>query len=181
MLERALDFIKSHGTTIRDQKGFLEENNWTVLPTRKSRKDNQKLHYKIIKSFLEKIKFIESQAGEELKKSKKAISFVKELVKEIENYTERCNSYFSLERWVDYEDVDDQVEEMDFQNEVLSSLIEAQEQLAKIDLNEVKSDVKVETWGDFAFPIPMRSVIEERYPDIVSFLNSRREKQNGDI
>lgn len=180
MLERALQFIEEHGEIIKDQSNYLKDNDWTVMPARKDRKDEHDLHLKIVRSFLNKIKYVEEESGEDFYKDRKTVNFAKRLKKEIENYIDRCNLYFKKEKWTNYEDSDAKTEEMDFQNTVLDSLIKRKEEISKVSLDNKGKDVKIETWGDSELPICLRELVEERYPDVKDFIENRRLK-NGSI
>lgn len=179
MSERALSFIEDYGSVIKDQVSYLEANDWRAFDTRKSRKEEHDLHLKIVSSFIDKIKYIESESGDDFLKVKKIKSFAEDVKKEVENYIDRCNQYFEMERWVDYgeERIEDKSDEMEFQNEVLKSMLKRREELSKINFGQERKDVKIDTWGEVALPIPMRAILEQRHPDVKTYIENKRKKK----
>lgn len=177
MLERALTFIDEHGKVIKDQSDYLEahEHNWTILDNRKDRKSEHDLHLKIVRSFVDKVKYVENESGEDALTNKKVKTFIQKLISKIDNYIDRCSSYFELERWVNYTDSDEKHDEMDFQNEVLNSLLKRKEEVSQFKVNtDSKKTVKIDTWGEVVLPIPLRKVVENRHPEIVKYIENRR-------
>lgn len=177
MIERALEFIKEHGTLIKDSSDYLKDPNydWTLMVDRKDRIREHNLHLDILKSFVDKIKYVKLEAGEEFLTNSTVLKFAKNLVNKLNDYTKRCNNYFKIEKWANYDDTENKSDEIKFQNEILNHLIKVKEQIKDIDLdNQNDKDVKIGTFGDVIFSIPQRDYLEERHSDIKFFLESRR-------
>src|SRR3972149_9695561 len=141
MLDRAHIFIKEHGDVIKDQASYLREIDWSILPLRKDRKIEHKLHIKILSSFVSKMQTVIKEAGDD-NKDPKVKKFNMILVKELENYIERATTYFDSERWQEYgtDDVEtvveEKAEELDFQEDILKNVISFKKEISKLNVQQ---------------------------------------------
>lgn len=186
MIERALEFITEHGLVVKDQSEYLRDKDWTLILGRKKRKDEHKLHIKILSSITDKMDYVLIEAGEEWSENKEISKFITKLSKQVENYIERANRYFIAEKWQDYgtekhameeEDVaDEKADEIDFQSDILKSLIEYKKKLSKLSVSKEVKEVLFGTYGNQVMPLILRGKIEERNPKIAEYYNKRLHK-----
>lgn len=175
MLERAETFIDEHGGIIDDHLLYLHTTEWVIKKTRKERVEEHKLQNKLLKGLLVKTKFVLEEAGLEYKKSKKCKKFVEGIIKEVEAQIQSSYSYFILERWMDYdgERTEEKGDEIEFQDEILKEIIYFREEIKKLDLAEEKDEVKVAVYASAIIPLPMREMMENRFPELREFMENR--------
>jgi len=183
MLDRALQLLKDYGQIVEDQAKYLKDTSWTSIPKRKTRVNEYALHKKLVAQFLDKLKMIVMEAGDDFHKTKTLVSFSKKIAKQIEMHISRCHLYFKTERWQDY-DMEDSIaksDEIEFQNSIVSDVVKFKEELAKLNLNEEnKSEVTIDIFGKDVLPLIYRERVEKRHPKVKEHLDKLGEKhKNG--
>lgn len=182
MVERALSFIKQHGNVISDHTKYIRDTDWRNFHSRKDRQNEYKLHVEVLNGFLDKLKFVVQETGDELNKDQRITKFNNNLVKQIENHCDRATNYFNSERWQDYnsnsfpedEVAEEKAAEIKFQNLILKEIIKFKEDISKLNLNKQISIVNLPIFADKKISIPMRHVAEQRFPEIVEFLKQKK-------
>lgn len=172
MIENALEFIKEHESVIKDTTKYLKEVDWTSITDRKDRMGEHKLHLKLVKNLADRLEHVVIEAGEDnLKKEAKIRNFIDNIVKEVNNYTKRVNDYFKKEKWQNYLDQDEKSVELDFQDSILKEMLIVKKRIASLKLDEEKKEVYLKVYGDAILSLPMRQMIEERYPKIKEYMD----------
>jgi ElaB/YqjD/DUF883 family membrane-anchored ribosome-binding protein len=174
MIENALEFIKEHEPVIKDTTKYLKDVDWTNILERKDRINEHKLHLKLVNSLTDKLEHVVTEAGEDnLKKDVKIKNFVESVIKEVKNYTKRTSDYFRKERWQDYPDQEDKSAELDFQDTILKEMLKIKKRVSSLKLDEEKKEIYVKVYADAILSLPMRQVIEERYPNVKEYMEKK--------
>lgn len=174
MIENALEFIKEHESVIKDTTKYLKDVNWVTISNRKERVGEHKLHLKLVNNLTDKLEHVLTEAGEEnLKKEIKIKNFIDVIVKEVNNYTKRVNEYFKKEKWQEYPNQDEKSVELDFQDTVLKDMLKVKKRVSSLKLDEKKKEIYLKVYGDAILSLPMRGMIEERYPKIKEFMENK--------
>jgi len=174
MLDRAILFVDTHKSVIEDQAKYLHDVDWTAISIRKERQYEHKLHVTILKSITDRLKYIEKEAGDEVAKNGKLKKFCKKLIKLLEDYIDRSNSYFRTERWQDYDDQDEKSLELEFQNTILGNVVDFSEVISKLNIEREVKDIVIDTHSNKTISFAMRSVIEKKYPQVQEFLKRKK-------
>lgn len=177
MIETAEEFIKEHGQIIKDQTKYLKDVNWTSVSSRKDRIKEYELHNKLINTLTDKLQYVVGEAGDDnIKKNKKVADFIELVLNEVTNHNKRIAYYFKNEKWQEYLDQDEKSAEIDFQDDILKEMLKIKGRITKLKLDEEKKEVSIKIYGDAIVSLPMRKMIEDRYPEIKEFMEKKLSK-----
>lgn len=182
MLERAHEYIKDNESVIEGYLEYLESSDWTSPSKRRDRVAEEKIHVTLLKSIINDIKYVLQQAGEEYQTDNKCKKFVKKLAEEPLRYVTRAEQYFRTERWQDYKGKDDEKvadekgAEIEFQHTIRNSVVFFREEVAKFNLEGEIRNVLAPIPDRFIISLPLRNLVEKRYPEIAKYIKQRKDK-----
>lgn len=179
MLENALTFISEYEANIKDQSKYLNDTDWSSVvnfPLRKLRRAEYELHYKLLSTFVTRLKYVLQEAGEGALENKKIKKFSETISEEVNNYIERVNNYFKSERWQDYEDPSEKSDEIDLQDDILKDVLKMKDLITALNLNNEQKNVILPLYGNPIISLAMRKTVEARYPEVKSLLENRKQE-----
>lgn len=174
MTDRLLNYIKSHKKQLEDQAVYLRDTNWANISNRKLRTEEHKVQLTILKSILNKLKYIAKEAGEELSTNQTVKKFAKNLIKQLEVYIDRSNVYMSTELWQTYDNVDDKQEEILFQDSILTNIISFNDVIDVLNIEKTTANVILSLHSNKMVSFAMRATVERKFPDIVNILKNKK-------
>lgn len=177
MLERALEFIKDYEEIIEGQSTYLKDTDWSSTKRRSDRTEEYKLQAKIVTSLFTRLKYVAEEAGDEGKSHKKVRGFTDKLAKSIAGHITRINKYLKTEKWQSYEgekSSENKADEIAFQDSLMKDVINFKEELSQLNLNDEITSISLSLFANKKISLSMRRAAEERYPEIVTFLDSRK-------
>lgn len=180
-----IDEIEVLEQTSFKELDYIKEHDWTKLKSRDSRKQQQEFIYKIIKRNLEDAQRFYKLASNNLD-NPKVDAVIKNFGEFLTIYVERFEKYKKLHDWAKYSDSAtegkrkaDVQDEMTFQNGIIRTITEFKGLWRKIDSGGSTGSLDLNIFNDTPIPIIFESLISERHPEVVSFLETRRIKEDA--
>jgi hypothetical protein len=179
MLDKALEFISNNGTFISDQLDYICSFNWADISRRKDRIGECSLQTKIINTALVQLGTVVKEAGDDRQGNEIVTNFCKDIEETTVLHISRCREYFDSEigNWKEYPDFDEKADELEFQNSVIKDMLDLKNKLAKLNLNGDNKEVEISIYGNTIISLSMRAQTEERFPEIIDYLDRRKEKE----
>lgn len=191
MLEKALSFIKEHGKPLEDQMKFVLSVDWSSESSSKKKAINYKFASDIVNSALKKLEFVINEAGEDFRRSKRVQAFTSKIVNFANSFVENCRIYLDSEDWKLYEQLNDdedpeklmqrRLDEIAFQDDILSNIIKVNEIIKKIRVDESNEDFHVPIFGKNILCIAQYEQILRNYEGLENFLELKKQKENENL
>lgn len=176
-------FIEGIKTTINKERKYIESIDWTGILQNDDRSEEYKLQHLIVNRTMLNAIALYDLAKNELK-NKLVKSTLEELLSLAKTHESRSSEYLKNQDWTIIEDDSSKSREkrrfeVEFQSTIQKDIVDLSKKIRKIDISDNKQTVTIGIHGDTPIPLLMRDAMEERYPEIIEVIETKRNKKNG--
>jgi hypothetical protein len=176
-------FIEGIKTTINKERKYIESIDWTGIIQNDDRSEEYKLQHLIVNRTMLNAIALYDLAKNDLK-NKLVKTTLEELLSLAKTHELRSSEYLKSQDWTIIEDDSSRAREkrrfeVEFQSAIQKDIVDLSKKIRKIDISENKQSVTIGIHGDIPIPLLMRDAMEERYPEIIEVLETKRKNKNG--
>lgn len=169
------DFIETSYRPLAKEIEFIKDNDWTKGIKLDRRVQEHGLSVMITDRAIKTAKDLHKIAINDL--SNKDVKGVMKLCKDIFTiYEQRYHAYTTTQDWTLFtkskEDLSKAEGEMSFQNDMRNQLNTFKRVMRDINFGEETERIDIKTFKDEPIPLMMREKAEEKFPEILTFLNT---------
>jgi hypothetical protein len=173
------NLVSAFNATVKKEWEFIQTYSWNDKDDFKKRSEGFDLHYMIVSGRVVNAEKIMKKAVSEGKGGRPDIGkILKEARRFFAKYKEDCEKYTSQSDFVALVESGENISlEIKFQSDISSKLIALEQRMNNIGDSTKASKVNVSLHGDVLIPILLSDVAENEYPEILDFLNERKETE----
>ena len=174
-----LDFIESISITAKKEAAYIKKTNWADITDPKFRSEEFDLQNLLVERNLSHANSLFKLAKADLKHPA-VKAMLDELIATFRIHGDRIAKYILESDWTEQltegASRGAMKQEIEFQSEMNKNLAKFKADVRKINYSDESQSVDIQIYGDVIVPMLMAESIEKRYPEIVEFLEKKREK-----